>query len=109
MTIGSLRKQVSVQAEVLGADSAGGYTPAWTTRATVWAEIEPLSGREVLAAQHLEGRVTHRVTMRWRDDLTITPAQRLLIAGRAFNIRSVLNRGERNQWLDILAEEGGAA
>ncbi|MDX2027697.1 MAG: phage head closure protein [Alphaproteobacteria bacterium] len=104
MRIGELRKQVAIQAETPTADNAGGYALAWTTVATLWAEITPLDGREIYTAQHLEGRVTHRVTMRWRSG--VTTDMRLVYSDRAFNIRAVMNVDERNRWLELLVEEG---
>jgi SPP1 family predicted phage head-tail adaptor len=108
MRIGELRKQVALQAETPTSDNAGGYALAWTTLATLWADIAPLNGNEVFAAQHLEGHVTHRVTLRYRSDVMITSEMRILYNNRAFNIRSVLNTDERNRWLELLVEEGGA-
>ncbi len=108
MTIGGMRKQVAIQSEAQTPDGAGGYALGWNTIATVWAEIEPLHGHEVLSADHLEGRVTHKVTMRFRSDLSpITTAMRLLYNSRAFNIHAVLNTGEDNRFLSLMVEEGG--
>ena len=50
--------------------------------------------------------MSHRIRMRYRPD--ITPANRLRLGTRVFNIRAILNEGERNRWLTILAEEGVA-
>jgi SPP1 family predicted phage head-tail adaptor len=108
MHIGELRKQVAVQAEQQTPDGAGGYALAWTTLASVWADIAPASGNEVFAAGHLEGHVTHKITMRWRSDLAITSDMRLLYNNRAFNIRAVMNKDESNQWATLLVEEGAA-
>lgn len=107
MRIGDLRKRVTIQSETPTSDNAGGYALAWTDVATVWAEIEPLGGNEVFAAQHLEGHVTHRVTMRYRGG--VTTDMRLTCGSRAFNIRAVLNTDERNRWIELLVEEGAAA
>jgi SPP1 family predicted phage head-tail adaptor len=109
MKIGDLRKQVSVQAEQRTPDGAGGYALAWTTLATVWADISPASGNEIYVAGHLEGHVTHKVTMRWRGDLAIATDMRLLYNARVFNIRAVMNKDESNQWATLLVEEGSAA
>ena len=108
MKIGNLRKRIAIQAEQQTPDGAGGYDLAWTTLATVWAEISPASGNEVYAAGHLEGHVTHKVTLRWRSDLSITTDMRLVTNNRAFNIRAVLNKDEGNQWAILLVEEGAA-
>lgn len=108
MKIGDLRKQLIVQAEQQTPDGAGGYALAWTTLASVWANISPLTGRELYTAGHQESRVTHKVTMRWRKDLAITPDMRLLYNERVLNIRAVINEGERNQYAILLVEEGAA-
>ncbi|MDR3425292.1 MAG: phage head closure protein [Alphaproteobacteria bacterium] len=108
MKIGNLRKQIALQAEQQTPDGAGGYALAWTTLATVWADISPATGREVYTAGHLEGRVTHKVTIRWRSDITITTDMRLLYNARTFNIRAVMNQDEANQYATLLVEEGTA-
>ena len=108
MRAGMLRKQIAVQAEQPTTDGAGGYALAWVALATVWGEIEPVSGRQVYADGHIEGHVTHRVVVRWRSDVTITVDMRLVYNGRMFNILSVINDGERNHQVTLLVEEGGA-
>lgn len=108
MRIGQLRKQITVQYEAPTADSAGGYALGWTDLATVWGEITPVSGSKVYIDAHLEGHVTHHVTLRYRGDLAITTDMRLSYNGRVFNIRAVLNTEERNHWSELLVEEGSA-
>jgi SPP1 family predicted phage head-tail adaptor len=106
MNSGSLRKRVTLQAETPSTDSAGGYALVWTDVMTVWAEIIPASGQKIFTDGHLEGHVTHRVTMRYQSG--ITTDMRLTCNGRVFNIRSVLNSGESNRWLELLVVEGVA-
>ncbi len=105
--VGALRHRVTIEAENAAPDGAGGLTDPWanpTEVATVWAEITPLSGDERLRAMRLEDRVSHRIRMRYRAD--VTPAHRLRLGTRVFNMRAVTNDGERDRWLTILAEEG---
>lgn len=109
MKIGALRKQIIVQVEQPTADGAGGYALAWAAVATVWAELTPLTGREINFAGHQEGRATHKIVIRWRKDLTLTTGMRLLYGARVFNIRSILNEGESDRQATLLAEEGAAA
>jgi SPP1 family predicted phage head-tail adaptor len=109
MKTGTLRQRVSLQAEQRTSDTAGGYALAWTTLATVWANIKPITGKEVLAAGRLETRITHKITVRWRKDLTITPDMRALVHDRVFSIRAVINENESNRWATLLVEEGAAA
>ncbi len=108
MKIGNLRRRVSIQAETRTTDGAGGYALAWTTLATVWASVISMSGREAYAAGHLEGRVTHKVVLRRRDDIAITSDMRLLCGDRAFNVRAVMDDGKENRWTTLLIEEGTA-
>jgi SPP1 family predicted phage head-tail adaptor len=106
MHSGELRKRATLQTETQTPDGAGGYALAWADVATVWVEIQPLSGSEVLAAGHLEGHVTHKVTLRYISGMTTD--MRLLYGGRVFNVRSVMNVDERNRWTELLVEEGAA-
>ncbi len=106
MRLGELRKRVTVQAETQTTDNAGGYTLGWTTIATMWADIKPVTGNEPFVAAHLEGHVTHHVQMRYLSG--VTTDMRLTYNSRLFNIRAVLNTDESNQWTELLVEEGGA-
>src|ERR1700749_268358 len=106
MHVGTLRKQVTIQAETSVTDDAGGYELGWVDITTVWAEIKPLRGTKVLTADHLEGHVTHSVLMRHRGDITID--MRLVYGSRLFNIHAAINIDERNQWTELLVEEGAA-
>lgn len=108
MKIGNLRKQVAIQAEQQTADGAGGYALTWTTLATVWADVSPVTGGKPYVAGHLEGHISHKITMRWRSDLTVTTDMRILYGTRSFNIHAVMNEDEANQYLTLLVEEGGA-
>ena len=104
--IGKLRSQVTLQTNTQTRDAGGGYADSWAGTATLWARIEPLSGRERLAAQQIEDTVTHRVTIRYRSG--VSAQQRIAFGVRVFNIRAVLDVDERNEWLELLCEEGVA-
>lgn len=103
-----LKQRIIIQQPIETADGVGGTTRSWNDVATVWAELVPLrSGRgEALVNRQLEATVTHRVTIRYRAD--VTTAMRINYGGRVFNIRSVTNIGEANVTLEMLAEEGVA-
>lgn len=108
--VGALRHRFVIEAERPAGDGGGGQgADPWAnpiTVATVWGTVMPLTGAETLRAAQLQARVTHRITIRWRDG--ILARNRIRLGGRVFNIRSIVNREERNRWLDILAEEGVA-
>lgn len=110
MRAGALRSLVTIQKETRVADAAGGYSTTWGTfAADVWAGIEPLSARERLRASQLEQAVTHRITLRYSDDVkALSAAHRVKFGTRLFNIAGIVNLDERNRELQVLAVEGEA-
>ena len=107
---GRLRHRLVLQSPSTQPDGGGGQVgDPWAAPvkvATVWGSVEPVSGRERLRAQRLETQVTHRITIRYR--MGVTAAMRLVLGVRVFNIRAVLDLGERHRVLELLCEEGVA-
>ncbi len=107
--IGELRHRLIVQAERAIDDGGGGRSDPWADPvivATVWGKIEPLTGGERLRAMQLQDRLSHRIVIRHRSG--ITAAMRVRFGARAFNIRAVIDLGERGRFLELLCEEGVA-
>lgn len=104
--IGTLRHRVTIEEKARVSDGGGGGTVTWSTVATVWASIDPVSGFKRMQSEQLQSRITHVVRIRERDG--ITTAMRIRLGARLFAIRSIINEGERDRWLVIDAEEGGA-
>ena len=104
MRLGPLNKRITLQSPKTGRDAFGQPLTGWDDVATVWASVEPISGRELLAAQQMQGEVTHRVRLRYRAG--ITTAQRILFGARVFDIQSVINPREQGASLELLAKEG---
>jgi len=93
MRAGQLRHRVTIEQVTETQDSYGGVTETWSTLATVWAAIEPITGREKFASggdvRFAENEV--QIRMRYRSD--VTPKMRLTDdGGTVYNIRAVLNR-----------------
>lgn len=103
--IGKLKHRIKIQQSVQSTDNLGGGPASWSTISggTAWASVEPLSGRELYHAQQLSSRVTHRIVIRYLAG--VTAAMRVLFGSRTFEIKSVMNQGERGRWLDLLCEE----
>lgn len=102
---GTLRTRVEVQNRTTARDAYGDALETWGTAATVWAEVVPLSGRELWAAQQAQADATVRVRVRYRADVTVTPRTRLLVGSRILNVSSVINVGGRNRLLELLCVE----
>jgi len=96
---GALRHRLVVERAALGPDESS----TWTADAVVFAAIEPVSGREVESGGGLAGRVTHRIEIRWRDDLT--SRDRLRLGQRIFRILATRDLDERRIRLVVDAEE----
>jgi len=100
---GRLRHRVQIEADTPTRASDGGDVEAWSTVATVWAGIEPLSGREYFTAQQTQSQVTHKITVRYFRGLTA--AHRIKYGSRTFQIEGVRNMGERNAKMELMAKE----
>lgn len=68
-----------------------------------WASIEPLSSDEKFRMNQLESEITHRITIRYRKD--ITRSNRLRYKGREFQIESAVNWQERDRFLVLIVKE----
>ena len=100
MEAGKLRHRIEIQSAVEARDSHGGVDYAWSTAATRWGSIEPLSGRELFAAQQIEAQVDVRVRLRHYDGLE--PAMRLKHGTDIYEIRAVVNRDVRDIEQEVL-------
>jgi len=101
--IGQLRHWVTIETPVRSADGGGGADTVWQAVDVVWANVAPLSGAEPVEAEKLEARLTHRITLRWRGD--VTAIMRMTMAGRIFAIESATDIDERRRWLECLCVE----
>ncbi len=103
--IGSLREQVQLQTPQETDDGSGGVTLTWMGVASVWAAIDPLSQRESVVADHLDGIVTHRVQLRFRDDTR--GGWRIIAGARTLRVLATRDPDGRRRFLDCLSEEEG--
>jgi SPP1 family predicted phage head-tail adaptor len=113
MNAGKLNRRITLQQRSPAQDASGQQATTWTDLFTVWAGIEPLTARELLAGQAVNTEVSHKVTVRYRTELALpVPAAALRAsyasaAGtRIFGIVGVLNIDERRAQIDLLASEG---
>lgn len=105
MRAGRLRHRVTVQRATDSIDQYGDQTPTWTALGTVWASVEPLSGREYFAAAQMQSEINARVTLRPISGVTITPKDRVKFGTRYFDVQSVINLEERGRELQLLCVE----
>ena len=101
--IGALRHRVTIERPVRTSDDGGTGTLTWTSLGSVFARIEPVGGREIEIGDGVAGRVSHKVLLRWRDDLA--PQMRIVAGSQILEIRAVLDLEGRRRWLQCLCEE----
>ncbi len=107
MQAGLLRHRITIQQLDPNAattrDAHGGIVENWQDVVTVWAQVEPLRAVEILRANQVDARITHRITMRYQGG--INSSMRIAFGSRIFLLLSVINPDERRIMLEMLAME----
>jgi len=89
MEAGKLRQRVIIQYKVVSQDGFGQEQITWTELATVWASVEPLTGREYMEGRQEAAEVSTRIRIRHRSG--VEPEQRVVHGSIVYNILSVLH------------------
>ena len=101
--IGDLRHRIVLEQVVRQDDGSGGAEETWELVEELWAALRPISGQESDASDQLAGRITHEIWLRYRPG--VKPEMRFRIGARIFDVRAVIDAGERRQFLKCMAEE----
>lgn len=107
-------RRVVLQSLGTTADQYGGRGSGWSDAATVWAIVEPMTGREPFLSGQLQSRVDARITIRYQDfmaDTTSASKNRVRYGSRLYNINAVKNlsddmKTEGTQYQQLLCTEG---
>ena len=89
MKAGQLDQRVTVERYTSTEDELGQPIESWAPLFTCWAAVEPLTGREYLAAQAAVSEVTARIRMRFRPWMTNT--DRVIHNGTTYGIESLID------------------
>lgn len=106
---GELNKRVTLQRLTPNSpdrDQGGAPDSTWATLATVWAKIEPLRGREFMAAQEINSEVTGSIQIRYRADITLTTGDRVGYGTRYYDILAVVDPLEEHVEIILYVKEG---
>jgi SPP1 family predicted phage head-tail adaptor len=106
MMASMLREKLTIQREVLTQDDLGGDVKTWSNIGTTYGHVRPTGGGERVFAQQLEANITHKITIRYREN--IEAADRILLRGVPLQIRNILNLEMRDKWLELSCESGVA-
>ena len=106
---GTLGRRIKIQRPSTIKDSLGAPSRTWIDVATVWADIQPLSGREAVIASRISVELTHQITVRYQsifENPQLVAQYRVIYKSRIFNIHSALNEDEKRVLVILLASEG---
>lgn len=106
MGAGRLRQRIRIEALVVELDSDGAQQETWVD-AFGWlsADIQPLSGRELLAAQAVQGKVSGRIRIRYRPG--IEPSMRIVHRDTVYNIEALIPDADSGvRWITALTSTG---
>lgn len=96
---GEMRKRVTLQSRSVTAGTGGFQTKAWSTIAVVWAKWVNVHGSESVQAAAMGIEELATVTVRYRSG--IDPTCAILKGSTRYEIISIDNIGERNEFLEI--------
>lgn len=110
---GDFKQRVSFEYVTNTSDGMGGSTESWTELTEDWVNIIPLSANQRLQLGVQGVGTTHRIQVRYRDDLdTLGYAKgeydnllKLVYGDREFNIQYVINEYEEGYYFEMAAEE----
>ena len=106
ITVGMLSRRISIERKTLTPDELGGFAEVWQPLAQPWAHIKPMSGRELLHADKIDAPAASRFVIRYNANLR--EDDRVLYRGTYYNIRSLVNIDESDEYTEITAERGVA-
>lgn len=108
--LGDLRTKLVIERKTRTTDNMGGYVETWATETTVWAIWKALNGAERYQAMRLGSEPRAKAVIRFRGDANGAPyysgRDRVLHRGRYWNIESVVDPDDRQQWLELNLVEG---
>lgn len=106
ITASQLRHKIEIQRLQEVADDLGGFSTQWVTLKTKRAKVVPMSGRELIHADKIDATAVSRFVIRF--DADIMESDRIVLKGKEYNIRSIINIEEENRFNEIMAERGVA-
>jgi head-tail adaptor len=112
---GDLTFRITFAARASGSDEYGESEGEFTDRFSRWGALTPRLGGERILADRLAGIQSVTIVVPW-DDSTKTIAANWRAtdvsedgAGTVYDIKSAVDRTGRREWIEILAQSGGAA
>ena len=100
---GRLRQRLVAERPVFTGDGGGGTARSWEVAATLWGAVTPFSPSQNVDAEQPGGRISYRVTCRFRTD--IRPGQRFRTGPQILDIYAVVDPDGRKRWIECRCRE----
>jgi len=101
---GKLRHRIQIVRPSGAQDASGGINPTdYSVVANTWAEINTLSGRDLLTSDQFMSQVNLQIKIRWRSD--VDSGCRIWFNTKTFQITAVMNPDQRTKMLVLNAVE----
>ena len=108
MRAGALRHQITIEEATETQDDDGHNIQTWSTFATVWGEFVVMKGSVGVGDENIQGDrpiAESNQQLRIRHLSGLTPKMRVSFDSRNFNIRSIVNTGERGREMMLRVTE----
>ncbi len=103
-TIGQLRHRAVIERLTKTPDGQGGFTASWSSFATVWAEIKPVSASERLRSDRNEILRTHKMRIRFLAG--VSGEMRVIFDDRIFQVKGFITPDEHKDFMFMDLQEG---
>lgn len=104
MNSGKLDRQIIIQGSTHTTNDYGESVNTFANLYTVWAAVEPVSAQETFEEAHLQDSIDTRFRLRYLPSYTLSTKNRIVYNSASYNIQSVVNVGNRNRELIVMAK-----
>ena len=106
MNAGALDQRIVIERRTGATNDWGEPLPdSWLPIVTTWAHVQPLTGRDFIAAQAAMSEVKVKIIMRYRPG--ITPADRVNHNGQGYGIEAVSDVHSSRRGLHLMCRAVG--
>lgn len=103
MNPGRLDQRVTLLREELRKNELDQDVLKWVDWTTVWAEVKPATGKELIEAQRIQPEQVYTITLRYIPGLTT--AMRVMWQSRMLHVTAVSDAGPRSRYLSLQCVE----
>lgn len=106
MRAGRLRNKIRFERSSQTANEYNEPVQSWSLLAEVYVGIEPLRGKERIAAMQVQADADVRIVARYQAALgDLNPKDRAVFGSKVYDIKAVINVDMRNRELQIMVTE----